>query len=163
MGRVRKVQMGQEPLRQREAQEVQDVGHLGKRPGAEPQGPGPIPPSEICGDLRPSSQAACALNRKLRSVSTVPSPSTDTSAKNPCYPGSRQAWFCSQAWPLAPAPSFRSTKMTVSRSYHVQGPCQFTPFPENPLPFPREQGRLCRGPPLTAAHWMGVQIQECLP
>lgn len=35
-------------------------------------------------------------------VSTVPSPGTDTNAKDSCYTGSRQAWFCSQAWPLPP-------------------------------------------------------------
>ena len=81
---------------------VQDVGCLGKHLGAEPQGPGPIPLSEICSDPRPSSQATCAHVCKIRSVSTVPFPGTDTSAKDSCYTGSRQAWFCSQAWPLPP-------------------------------------------------------------
>ena len=139
---------------------VRDVGCLGKHLGAEPQGPGPIPLLEICGDPRPSSQAACAQNCKIRCLHR-PLPRHRHQCKGILLHREQTGVVLLPG--LAPAPSFRSTNVTAFRSYHVQGPCQFTPFPRNPLPSPREQGHLCRGPPLTAAHWMGVQIQECLP
>lgn len=148
LGRVRKVQMGQEPLRQREAQEVEDVGRLGKRPGADPKAQVQSQSVEICGDPRPSSHRPIVLSTQNSGLSPPSSPSTDTSAKNPCYPGSRQVWFCSQAWPLPPLSGAQNDCVfALSRP----GAMPIHPFPENPC-LPKGARPPVPGPPLTATH-----------
>ena len=95
---------------------VRDVGCLGKHLGAEPQGPGPIPLSEICGDPRPSSQAACAQNCKIRCLHR-PLPRHRHQCKGLLLHREQTGVVLLPG--LAPAPSFRSTNVTAFRSYHV--------------------------------------------
>lgn len=67
--------------------------------------------------------------------------STDTSAKNPLLPREQTGVVLLPGLALPPLSGAQNDRVLITSRGHAT-----TPFPENPLPSPREQGRLCRGP-----------------